>query len=186
MISIFWKSQSDYKRFPVDNLMSAAVVLFCANTYHTIASFFQSANIQWISKTSSYEIQKKNLVGTVNRNYVQHSKGILITMKGRGNCCLIGDSRCDSRGHNAKYLTHSFMDKETDKIAAMSLIQVFGVDNLNQMEKKGFIKTLQMSKDENITPTHITTNHHTQIHKYMREKEPGINIHLTRVISSKT
>ena len=32
-----------------------------------------------------------------------------------------------------------------------------------------------MFKDENITPTQITTNRHTQIRKYMREKEPDIN-----------
>ena len=43
------------------------------------------------------------------------------------------------------------------------------------MEKKGFIKTLQMFKDENITPTQITADRHTQIRKYMREKEPGRN-----------
>ena len=53
----------------------------------------------------------------------------------------------------------------------MSLIQVSEVQNSNQMEKKGFDKTLQMFKDENITPT----NCHTQIHKYMKEKVPGIN-----------
>ena len=57
----------------------------------------------------------------------------------------------------------------------MSLIKVSEVDNSNQMEKNGFIKTLQMFKDENITPTQITTDRHTQIRKYMREKEPGIN-----------
>ena len=67
------------------------------------------------------------------------------------------------------------MDKEIGKIAAMSLIQVSEVDNSNQMEKKGFIKTLLVLKDENITPTQITTNCHDQICKYMREKEPGIN-----------
>ena len=53
------------------------------------------------------------------------------------------------------------MDKETGKIAAMSLIQVSEVDNSNQMEKKGFIKTLQMFKD--IIPMQITTDRHTQI-----------------------
>ena len=46
----------------------------------------------------------------------------------------------------------------------MSLIQVSEVDNSNQLEKKEFIKTLQ-----------ITTDRHTQIRKHMREKEPGIN-----------
>ena len=71
--------------------------------------------------------------------------------------------------------TYSFMNKGTGKIAAMSLIQVSEVDNSNPMEKKGFIKTLQIFKDENITPTQITTDHHTKICKYMREKEPCLN-----------
>ena len=33
-----------------------------------------------------------------------------------------------------------------------------------------------MFKDKNITPTQITTDRHTQIRKYMREKEPDINL----------
>ena len=53
----------------------------------------------------------------------------------------------------------------------MSLIQASEVDNSNQMEKKGFIEILQMFKDENITPTQITTDCLTQIRKYMREKK---------------
>ena len=53
----------------------------------------------------------------------------------------------------------------------MSLIQASEVDNSNQMEKKGFIEILQMFKDENITPTQITTDRHTQIRKYIREKK---------------
>ena len=57
----------------------------------------------------------------------------------------------------------------------MFLIQDFEVDNPNPMEKKGFIKTLQIFKEENITPTQITTDRRTKICKYMREKEPGIN-----------
>ena len=61
------------------------------------------------------------------------------------------------------------MDKETGKIVAMFLIQVSEVDNSNQMEKKGFIKTLQMLKGKNITPRQIATDRHTKIRKYMRE-----------------
>ena len=106
---------------------------------------------------------------------MQHSKEILMTMKRRGNCCLRGDGRCPRPGHNAKYLTYSFTDKETGKIAAVSLIQVSEVHNSNQMEKKGFIKTLQIFKDENITLMQIMANRHTQVRKYMREKETGIN-----------
>ena len=34
---------------------------------------------------------------------------------------LSGDGRCDSPGHDAKYLTYPFMDKSTNKIGAFSL-----------------------------------------------------------------
>ena len=75
-------------------------------------------------------------------------------MKRRGNCCLSGDGRCKTLGHNVKYLTHSCLDKETDKITAMSLIQVSEVDNSNQMEKV-LLKHFRCSKDENIMLTQI-------------------------------
>ena len=55
----FWKSQPDCNRLSVGNLMSASAVLFSANTYQIIATIFQLANFQWISKTRYYEIQKK-------------------------------------------------------------------------------------------------------------------------------
>ena len=84
--------------------MSAAAVLFSANAYQRIASFFQLENIQWILKESYYEIPKKNLVVIANRNYIQYSKEILMTMKKWGNYCLSGDGRCDSPGHSGKYL----------------------------------------------------------------------------------
>ena len=64
--SSFWKPQPDCNRFSVGNLMSVAAVLFSANTYQRIASFFQLANIQWISRTSYYKIQKKIFVSIVN------------------------------------------------------------------------------------------------------------------------
>ena len=102
----FWKSQPDCNRFSVGNLMGAESTLFSTNTSQRIASFFQVANIQWISKTSYYEIQKKKkkkLVGIVNWNYVQHFKEILMTMKRRGSCCLNGDAQSGSPGHNLKY-----------------------------------------------------------------------------------
>ena len=69
----FWKLQPDCNCFSIGNLMSAAAVLFSANAYQTIASFFQLENIQWILKKSYYEIPKKNLVVIANQNYIQYS-----------------------------------------------------------------------------------------------------------------
>lgn len=37
---------------------------------------------------------------------------------------LLGDGRCDSPGHSAKYLTYSFMDAATKKIISCVQVQV--------------------------------------------------------------
>ena len=137
-----WKSQPTCNRYSVGNLTSAAAVLFSANTYQRIASFFDIANIQWLSKTSYYAIQKRYLTGIVNKNYIKMSKSILEEVKEKGPCYLSRNGRCDSPGHNAKYLTYSFMDKNTNKIVAFSLTQVAEAGNSNRMEKMGFGKSL--------------------------------------------
>ena len=50
------------------------------------------------------------------------SKAIIEKIKEGGNITdLSGDRRCDSPGHNAKYLTYSFIDKSTNKIVAFPL-----------------------------------------------------------------
>ena len=71
-----WKSQSNFNHYLVGNLTSAASVLFSANTYKRPANFFDLAGIQWLSKTSYYVIQKKYLMGVINKNYNEKSKEI--------------------------------------------------------------------------------------------------------------
>ena len=66
------------------------------------------------------------------------SKSILEEVKGKGSCYLTGYGRCDSPGHNAKYLTCSFIDKNTNKIVAFSLAQVSKAGNSNRTEKMRF------------------------------------------------
>jgi len=100
-----WKSQPNYNHYSIGNLTSAASVLFSANTYQRIANFFDLAGIQWLSKTSYYAIQKRFLLGVVNRNYNERSKEICDNMKKHGVYDVSGDGRCYSPGHNAKYLT---------------------------------------------------------------------------------
>ena len=96
-----------------------------------------------MSKTSFYAIQNHYLYDIVNRNYIEKSKAILEDVKQAKLIDLSGDGRCDSPGHNAKYLTYSFMDKSANKIGAFSLTQVTEVGNSNRMEKMGFEKALK-------------------------------------------
>ena len=102
------------------------------------------------------------------------SKSILEEVKEKGPCYLSGDGRCDNPGHNAKYLTYSFMDKNTNKIVAFSLTQVSEAGNSNRMEKMGFEKSLRLLKNEGIIPEKITTDRHIQIRKHLRVQDPGI------------
>ena len=69
------------------------------------------------------------------------------------------------------------MDKNTNKIVAFSLAQVSEAGNANRMEKIGFEKSLRLVKDERIILEQITTDHHMQIRKQLRDQEPGIIHH---------
>ena len=168
-----WESQPNCNRYSVGNLTSAASVLFSANTFQRLPQFFDLAGIQWISKSSFYAIQNRYLHGIVNRTFMLKSKAIIEEIKeGENIIDLSGDGRCDSPGHNAKYLTYSFIDKSTNKIVAFSLTQVTEAGNSNRMEKMAFKKVLASFKNQEINPEQITTDCHTQIRKYMREEQP--------------
>ena len=48
---------------------------------------------------------------------------------------LSGDGRCDSPGHNAKYLTYSLIDKSAFKIGAFNLTQVTEMEILTEWKR---------------------------------------------------
>ena len=91
-------------------------------------------------------------------------------MKNDG-CYFSGDGRCDSPGHNAKYLTYSLADQGTGKIVTMSLTQVTEAGNSNRMEKYGLQKAIKEAKHKNLDIKQLTTDRHVQIKKYLRENE---------------
>ena len=157
------------------NLTNAAAVLFSANTYQRLARFFDLAGIQWITKTCYYSIQDQYLHGVVNKFYKEQLKTILEEIKQSNAVEFGGDGRCDSPGHNAKYLTYSFMEKKTNQIAGFSLVQVTEAGNSNRMEKVGFKRALESLRKEGINPKQITTDRHTGIRKHLREEESDLD-----------
>ena len=110
------------------------------------------------------------MAGVVQEGYCREINSILNQLKEQGSCRLSGDERCDSPGHNATYLTYSFMHQITNKIPAMTITQVTEAKNYNNMEKVGFIKGYKLKKKKNgVTVDQITTDRHSQIKKHMRE-----------------
>ena len=169
-----WKLQPDVERYTLGNLTLAASVLFSANTYQRLFNYFAIANIKWISKTSYYSIQKRFLSGVINSSYIKATSQLIESIKEKGPCKLSGDGRCDSPGHNAKYMTYSLMDQNTNEIISMSITQVTEAGNSNRMEKMGFLKALNNVKEQGISVEMLTTDRHKQVRKHLRENEEGI------------
>ena len=169
-----WYSQPFINRYACGNIKLSASVLFSANTFAKIAEYFRLADIKWIGKTSYYRLQKEYLHGVVNEAFKKENDAILSKLKENGPCEVSGDGRCDSPGHNAKYLTYTMLDQATNLIIGMSLTQVTEAGNSNAMEKMGFIKVLSGLKKIGVAIKQITTDRHKQIRKYIREEEKDI------------
>ena len=67
-------------------------------------------------------------------------------LKNKGESKLSGDERHDSPGHNARYVTYSLMNQQTNEIVAFAVTQVTEAGNSNRMEKVGFTKALKEVK----------------------------------------
>ena len=103
--STVWRSQPLIKRHSHGNVTLAASVLLSANTFSSICTYFKLAGIQWIGKTRHYHIQKRYLIGVVNEAWLNEKRVIISEVQNQSECKISGDGRCDSPGHNAKYLT---------------------------------------------------------------------------------
>ena len=86
---------------------------------------------------------------------------------------LIGDGRCDSPGHSAKYCTYTMMSGG-GKVAYFSLVQVTEVTSSNAMEKEGFERCLAGLQAEDVTIRRIATDRHTSISSAMNKEHKEI------------
>ena len=90
-------------------------------------------------------------------------------------CVFSGDGRRDRPGHNAKYLTYTFLEHSINKIVAMSVTRFTECGNSNRMEKYGFPKVLHGMEARDINIKQITIDRHVQIKKIMKEEHPNIS-----------
>ena len=95
-------------------------------------------------------------------------------LKERKLVILVGDGRCDSPGHSAKYCTYTFIETETGRVVDTVVVPVTDVKNLNAMEKEGFVKLLKALKKDGVKIDMISTDRHIQIRKLMRT-DPEFN-----------
>ncbi|XP_035695017.1 uncharacterized protein LOC118428879 isoform X2 [Branchiostoma floridae] len=85
---------------------------------------------------------------------------------------IIGDGRCDSPGHNAKYMSYTLMEETTGLILAMELIQVTETGTSQAMEKEGLDRCLAFLTDpdgEDMEVQCLTTDRHRGAGALMRK-----------------
>ena len=99
-------SQPLIKNIAAGNVLSSAAILFSGNTFSHIAQFASFLNLKFFSLTTFYNItQNKYFFPVVNKTWKEERSSVLDEVKSNGPDNLIGDGRCDSPGHNAKYCT---------------------------------------------------------------------------------
>ena len=169
-----WSSQPLIKNIAAGNLLSSAAILFSGNTFSRIAQFASFLNLKFFSHTTYYNIQNKYLFPVVNKAWNEEKTSVLDAVKRDGPVNLIGDGRCDSPGHNAKYCTYTMMTDE-GKVAAFNVVQVTEVTSSNAMEKEGFERCIQDLAREGVTINRITTDRHTSIASSMKKDHGEIS-----------
>ena len=169
-----WNSQPLIKNIAAGNLLSSAAILFSGNTFSHIAQFASFLNLKFFSHTTYYNIQKKYLFPVVNKAWKEEKSSVLDEVKSNGPVNLIGDGRCDSPGHNAKYCTYTMMTDE-GKVAAINVVQVTEVTSSNAMEKEGFERCIQDLVREEVTIKRIATDRHTSISSSMKKDHGEID-----------
>ena len=162
---LLWRSQPRPSNFYEGNILSAASILFSANTFSKIKKYFELACISFMSHTSYYNLQRDYLFGVANEDWVNEEKEVVSKIYQPHPCVFSGDRRCESPGHNAKYLTYTFLERSINKIVAMSLTQFTECGNSNKMEKYGFQKVFYDMEVRDVNIKQITTDRHVQIRK---------------------
>ena len=179
-----WQSQpylDETSRQPVGNILLSAAILMTGNTYGRVASVAKAANMRFISETTYLSHQKQNLIPVIQDTWKKQKAEVIAEIKKKGPLTLVGDSRCDSPGHNAKFGSYTLMEGDNDngsgtkKIVSMELVQVSEVKNANHMEPEGLRRCLADVKRHKLTLSVLATDRHLMVGAMMRKDYANID-----------
>jgi predicted RNA-binding Zn-ribbon protein involved in translation (DUF1610 family) len=97
-----WYSQPMTGNISTGNVLVSASVLFSGSTIHRFATMADILKLQSLSESEFYRIQDACLFPIIQEAYDRHIDTIIAWL-GDAPLSLIGDGRCDSPGHSAKY-----------------------------------------------------------------------------------
>ena len=173
--TVTWKSQPQVKGTAAGNLLITAAIVFSGNTYKHAADFAKHLNLQFISSSYYYKIQRKIIFPVIQKAWKKNQAEVVKQLKQNKSVDLCGDGRCDSPGHSAKYGTYTLMDEKSNLIVEFSLVQVTEVSSSNAMEYEGYKRSLNSVIKKKVPIRCLTTDRHTTITAKMRTVFPTID-----------
>ena len=172
------------------NLALTAAIFFSGIHFAKFERFAHCLKLKTISESSYYVLRKRFVFPVVERAWQTEQASVSNELVSRPSNVLVGDGRCDSPGHCAKYCTYTLMDIDTCKVVDFKVVSVSQVANSNVMEIKGFKEVLNSVENQGIRVSVISTDRHPQIRKEMRTNHPDNEHqfdpwHLAKSISKK-
>ena len=119
-----WQSQPLVNGTAFANLLIPAAILFSGNTYKSINNFAEFLNLQFVSSSHFYCIQKNLLFPAIQNAWNTSQSDIFQQLKQVQHIHICGDGRCDNPGHSANYGTYSLLDENSGKVVEFSVAQV--------------------------------------------------------------
>lgn len=169
-----WSSQPMVNSIPAGDLQLCAAVLFTGSSFSEISKFMRAFNVQGLSEQSFYRHQANLLIPTVSWQWkLEQDQLIREAMDGEA-VTLGGGMRADSPGRSAKYGSYTMMDLQCNKVIDIQLVQRNEVGNGVQMQKEGFVRSLNVLEERGVKVHSIVTDRHTGVQKYLREEKKEI------------
>ena len=120
-----WKSQPDYPRVKGQgNLDMTAAITFAGIPVSKFEMFAWIMNLKYMDSSTFYRIRKEYIAPVIRKTYANDHKETISSIINNGSVTLIGDGRCDSPGHSAKFGTYTMMDANTGKIVDTVVVAV--------------------------------------------------------------
>ncbi|XP_019623411.1 PREDICTED: uncharacterized protein LOC109469344 isoform X2 [Branchiostoma belcheri] len=170
-----WRSQPYDKRMARGNLLIPSAILFTGGSISKFIDFADALQLQVFSQKHFFNIQSHYAMPVVDEYYLYQQDLALDLCRG-GPVDVIGDGRCDSPGHCAKYLSYTLMEETTGLI--LELVQVTETGTSQSMEKEGLDRCLTFLTDpegQDIDVQCVTTDRHRGVGALMKKEYRDID-----------
>ena len=126
--SVKWKSQPDTAYIKGQgNLDITAAVTFAGIPVAKFEQFAWILNLKFMHNFRFYRLRKNYVVPVIHDTWQEDHRNVVAELIKDGKVVLIGDGRCDSPGHSAKYGTYTLMVQGNGKIADTAVVSVTDV-----------------------------------------------------------